>query len=146
MLLTRVLTALVLLPLVVLGILFLPTTSIAAIAAGVLLIGAWEWGLLLRFTGLPARLAYAALGAAGLLWGWWSVMHGWNAAAVLAAAVAWWLAATAWICRFPRGWEATLGRWPVAALLGLLALTATLFSLKTLGDGIRDALDPRGDR
>ena len=29
--------------------------------------------------------------------------------------------------------------------LPALALTATLFSLKTLGDGIRDALDPRGD-
>lgn len=129
MLLTRVLTALILLPLVVGGILFLPTTAVAALAAGVLLVGVWEWGLLLRFTALPARAAYAAAGAAALAVAWWSAGQGPAVAALLAAAVVWWLAAVGWVYRFPRGWEGTLGRWPVAALLGLLLLTATLLAL-----------------
>lgn len=129
MLLTRVLTALVLLPLVVAGILFLPTAAVAAIAGAFLLVGAWEWGLLLSLTRPPARLAYAAAAGAAFLWLWWQPDGEATARAVHALAVAWWLVAVGWILRFPRGWEGTLGQRPVAALLGLVVLAATFLAL-----------------
>jgi peptide/nickel transport system permease protein len=44
----------------------------------------------------------------------------------------------------PSQWEAHKIWW--VSTLPALALTATLFSLKLLGDGLRDALDPRGGR
>lgn len=129
MLLTRVLTALILLPLVVGGILFLPTAAVAVVAAGVLLIGAWEWGLLLRFAGIAARLVYAAAVAAALAYMFRSVGDARLVSGLFAAALVWWLSAVFWIRAFPRYWEATLGRRPVAALLGVLVLAATLLAL-----------------
>lgn len=129
MLLTRLLTALILLPLVVGGILFLPTIAVAAVAAAVLLIGAWEWGLLLRFSGVAARLAYAAAVAIALACAFWSAGDARLVAGLFAAAVLWWLAAVIWIGAFPRYWEATLGHRWVAALLGMLILTAALLAL-----------------
>lgn len=129
MLSTRILTALILLPLVVGGILFLPTAAVAALAAGVLVIGAWEWGSLLRFTSVPVRVAYTATAAAVLALVWGCAENGWVAAGVLGAALAWWLAAVLWVRRFPHSWETTFGRRPLAALLGLLILAATLLAL-----------------
>lgn len=129
MLLTRVLTALVLLPLVVGGILFLPTNAVAAVAAAVLLVGAWEWGLLLRFAGAVARVAYTGVAAAVLAGVFCSTGNAGAVSVLLAAAVAWWLAAILWIRVFPRYWEATLGHRWIAGPLGLLVLSTTLLAL-----------------
>lgn len=129
MLLTRILTALILLPLVTGGILFLPTAGVGALAAGVLLVGAWEWGRFLQVAGGAARWMYTLAAAAVLAVVGWMAQDVRLAAALLAAAVLWWLAAVVWIRFFPRGWEMTLGRRPAAALLGFLVLAATLLAL-----------------
>lgn len=58
MLLHRILTALVLVPLVILGVLYLPSIGFALLLAAVILIGADEWTRLARFTRFPQRVFY----------------------------------------------------------------------------------------
>lgn len=97
MLRQRVLTALLLAPLVILLILFLPTNWFAATLAAAFLAAAWEWS---RLAGMKSRinrgmlLGFAAvvfvvlwrLRASALLW-----------PALIVAGVGWWLIACVWL-------------------------------------------------
>ena len=58
MLLKRVLTALVIAPIAIAGLFFLPQTQFAVFVGAIIMIGAWEWG---RLAGLGrlGRVAYA---------------------------------------------------------------------------------------
>jgi phosphatidate cytidylyltransferase len=63
----RVLTALILAPLAVLAVLFLPTFDFA-LALGLILLGAaWEWSALGGLTGWSARMGFVALIAAAMI-------------------------------------------------------------------------------
>ncbi|MGB5260283.1 MAG: phosphatidate cytidylyltransferase [Gammaproteobacteria bacterium] len=98
MLRTRLISAAILIPLVVYGVLYLPTDVFQLILAAVLLAGLWEWGRLALLAGTAARLAYLAL-VAGLIW----MCHaaGLEALAwpVLLVGCAWWLGALIWLTR-----------------------------------------------
>ncbi len=59
MLKTRILTALVLIPLLLAALFWLPSTMIAVLFGAITLIGAWEWGTLTGFRG-GQRAAYVA--------------------------------------------------------------------------------------
>ncbi|GAA5785756.1 phosphatidate cytidylyltransferase [Chitiniphilus shinanonensis] len=138
MLKTRILTALVLLPLVLLALFLLPHGGWVAFAAIVCGAGAWEWSRLCGLNGAGAWLlpALVAVGVALLAPGalpifdqpWWPV--------VLAAALFWLLGAPAWL-----RW-----RWPLAATLakglpvGFLLLLGAGLSLIAL----RGAVGPWG--
>lgn len=132
MLLTRVLTAIALLPLVVAAILWLPTDAIAVLAGAAFAIGAWEWGRLLGFRTRPGRAVCAAIAVAGFAGLWWLPAQHPLPRGLAAAAVLWWLCVIFWIMRFPRGWEATLGRRPLAAALGVVVLGATFLAVLTV--------------
>lgn len=134
MLLTRVLTALALLPLVVAAILWLPTDAIAVVAGGAFAIGAWEWGRLLDFRTRQARAVCAAIAIAGFAGLWWLPAQHPIPRVLMAAAVIWWLCVVLWIARFPRGWEASLGRRPLAAALGVVVLGATFLAILAVHD------------
>ena len=102
MLLQRVLTALVLIPLVFAGVLYLPPPAFAAVLGGVVLLGGHEWARLAGFEGpragwlVMAGLAaamlpgYLLLDGAGWIWvagaatGWWA----WVTASLLAGRAA----------------------------------------------------------
>jgi phosphatidate cytidylyltransferase len=135
MLLTRILTALVLAPLVVAALFGLPPAGWALVALGFVTAAAWEWAALAR-AGLPARAAYAAatalLGLALLFApaarfgaaGW----PAWVAAPLLVAATAFWVLVLPFWLR---------GRWRLpggapAWLLGWLLLLATWVALVQL--------------
>ena len=60
MLLKRVLTALVIAPIAILGVFFLPQTQFAVFVGAIISVGAWEWGRLAGL-GCRSRVAYAAL-------------------------------------------------------------------------------------
>jgi phosphatidate cytidylyltransferase len=63
----RLLTAGLLVPLIIGGILLLPTPLFALLMAGIVLLAAWEWAPLAGLVGVRARSAVVAAGAAGLL-------------------------------------------------------------------------------
>lgn len=100
MLKQRLLTAAVLIPLVVWGVLDLPSGAFAAVLAVLVLLGAWEWSGLAGLQTAARRWGYLLLIGA-LLAGAVS-LSGDVARTVIAAAVLWWLAAAVRIYRFNR--------------------------------------------
>ena len=70
MLKQRIITALILIPLVLWGILALPTTILASILGVIVLLGAWEWARLVGIQGLPGRVAFLLVTLASLWLGW----------------------------------------------------------------------------
>ncbi len=98
MLKTRLISAAIMVPLVVAGVLYL-STDIFALALGlVMAAGLWEWSRLVPLHGMTARLAYitVVLLLIGLLW---LVQPETYIGPILIAAVAWWLWALYWVTR-----------------------------------------------
>ena len=127
MLRQRILTALILIPLVVLAVLWLPTPLFAALLAVLVLMGGWEWSNLAGLRTSVGRVLYLAMLALALWLAWW--WHGQPAAwGILLLGVLGWLLALAWISRpdFARDHDAlkgVAGFWVlVPAWLGLVLL------------------------
>ncbi len=123
MLRQRVLTALVLVPLVVAAVLALPAAGLALLLGAILLLGAWEWAGLAGLQAPVPRAAYVLL--LGLL-----LALGWGVRDTLGPAVVWgavvaWGAAAAWVVAF----QVSAGRRPAAPgvlLLRVLGLPVLL--------------------
>ena len=91
MLKQRIITALILIPLVIGGILGLPTGQLGLALGLFVLIGAWEWSALIGIAHWSRRLAYVAL-LASLLFNAFALLDPpWAMLPVLLVAVAWWL-------------------------------------------------------
>ena len=97
----RILTALVLAPLAVAAVLWLPTGAFLMLAAALLLLGLWEWTRLIGLRG-HARRAIVLLAHAGVLaWLAWRGTGLIPWIAVLGAA--WWCLAALWLRRMEFG-------------------------------------------
>ena len=97
----RVLAALVMAPVAVGAVLFLPTPWLAAAVAGLMMVGLWEWTLLSRTTGRAARAAYLAANIALMTALAWNAGHGLGQLVAVATwGSLWWLLALAWLARF----------------------------------------------
>lgn len=131
MLKERVITALVLLPLVFWCVFGGVALAFPLFAAALVLVGAWEWTAMMRWQPLAARLAYVAVTAAllldvqgrGLEQGLGFVLAG--------ASLFWLLPALHWVRRYP----AEASTWDRAALLvpvGLFLLVPTWAGLVQL--------------
>ncbi|MFA7388280.1 MAG: phosphatidate cytidylyltransferase [Thiohalobacteraceae bacterium] len=124
--LKRLLTAVVLMPLVVLAILRLPTPGFEILAGLFLLLGLWEWtGLIpMRNGAVKAAylLAFAILAGAA----WWMLQDQTRLLVWLLAVIAlWWLVAAAWLGRpqLGRDWRS------IKVLLPALVLVPTWLAL-----------------
>lgn len=97
MLKQRIITALILIPLAIAGILYLSGTAIAIIFAALMLLAAWEWSQLSGLTSLLARTVYVLLIATicWLLWPQTAVPV--QMLTIANTALAFWLLATVWI-------------------------------------------------
>src|SRR5699024_2356726 len=133
MLVTRIATAVVLIPLVVVGILALPSIAAGAIYALFMLAGAWEWARLLGWISVRARLAFgAAFAVLAVVLGWaewWFAGLGAVGDALLALACAWWLLVVYWLRRFPASWDGWIGRASGGGMIGLLVLLASTYAI-----------------
>jgi len=129
----RVLTALVLLPLLLALVWYAPPAGIYAVFTAIGAVVAWEWAGLIRRDGQPTavamRLAYAAL-TAGLMAGLWLVPDRalwlpW----LLAAACLWWMLVPALFPGFPGNLQRHAPPPLVMAVLGWLLITSTMLAL-----------------
>jgi phosphatidate cytidylyltransferase len=97
----RVLAALVMAPVAIGAVLWLPTPLLAAAVAGLMMVGLWEWTLLSRTTGRAARASYLAANIAVMTALAWNAGHGLGQLVAVATwGSLWWLLALAWLTRF----------------------------------------------
>lgn len=116
MLKTRIITALILAPIAIGGVFFLPPMGFALFTAAIITLGAWEWANMSGLERQPGRMGYAAL-IAVILYGLIDV----SAVAVLWLALLWWVVCFVLVRSYPAGSE----RWgsvPARALMGVLVL------------------------
>lgn len=131
MLLQRLITALLLLPVLLAAIFFAPTPVFYALICIAGVIAAWEWAQLMPGCTAPRqRLVYAALVALVLAAAWWLPPPA--RLGLMALAVLWWLMALVIFRGFPRNFERRRpGRLPMG-VLGLLLLSSTMLALAQL--------------
>ncbi len=130
MLKQRIITALVLLPVVVLLVLFAPTAWLGVLFSALTLLAAWEWAALSGYVRTGGRILYCLLTAvwcaavvlAGLTWSWDGILS-----SLCGMAIAWWLFALIWIT----AWRTDFPR-PCKAFSGWLTLIPPLFAALAL--------------
>ncbi|MDF1821423.1 MAG: phosphatidate cytidylyltransferase [Alcanivoracaceae bacterium] len=128
MLKLRVITALVLLPIVLGAMFFLERQAFAGVAALFFLAGGWEWSGMMRAPGKAVRVIWLA-SLAGLLLAAETLRPAW----LLTLLPAWWLLALVLVVAYPRlagGWF----RLPVLAVLGYLLLVPSWAAVVHLQD------------
>lgn len=134
MLKTRILTAVVLAPLVVAAIFLAPGWAYAALFAAVVAAGAWEWAALVGVQTLAERMVYLGVFLAlALLLYLWPALH----VPALVLAASFWLLALVRVLRFT-GAERLNGTHWLDVVLGLVVVGgayAALLTLRSQPDG-----------
>ncbi|MDT8384313.1 MAG: phosphatidate cytidylyltransferase [Gammaproteobacteria bacterium] len=132
MLKQRLLTAAILVPLVVWGILRLPTDYLALVLALFVIQGGWEWSGLMKMRSVAQRGLYTLVVAASLAGAWWMLRDAaanWMALPVLS--LFWWLLAIAFVLHFPNSaarWSSSVAQ----SLIGLIVLVPTWLAVIAL--------------
>ena len=97
----RVTTALVMAPAAIAAVLLLPTPLLAALIAGLMMLGLWEWTLLSGTRAPTARAAYLAANVAMMTALAWAAGSGMAVLPMAAnVGVGWWLLVLVWLARF----------------------------------------------
>ncbi|MCS5558038.1 MAG: phosphatidate cytidylyltransferase [Oceanospirillaceae bacterium] len=135
MLRSRIATALVLAPLTLGAVFFLPHQAFALFMALVVLMGAWEWTAMMRLVSRSQRTVYvlAVLFAIVVL----QKLMAQYPQGVFVVAVVWWLMATMLVVQYPR-FSTVWCRRPVKGLVGLLILVPTwaaMVSIRQMDQG-----------
>ncbi len=129
MLKTRIITALILAPIAIGGIFFLPPLGFSLFTGAIITIGAWEWANMSGMVAPVARIAYALVVAAVLY-----ALLNVPAVAVLWLALVWWVLCFLLVRSYPTG----AGRWgsvPARAVMGLLVLVPAWVGLNHIRTG-----------
>ncbi|MFT6113659.1 MAG: phosphatidate cytidylyltransferase [Oleispira sp.] len=118
----RLITALILAPLMVGGIFFLPIEQFAYFIGFIVTVAAWEWANLSGYSSPFVRIAYAGVVAvATFATAYFMAQHAELASLILAVGAFWWLVACWLVIQYPNKvtlWQAK----PVRAVLGLFVL------------------------
>lgn len=141
MLKQRIITALILAPLAILAILFLPLDVFQYAIAGVIALGGYEWA---NMSGLPKRphkvaflfvllavcLGLISLVDTNMIWyqGKLNAIYHW----VLSIACLWWLVSLAMIIAYPRYSKFWQTSWMIRCLFGVLTLIPTWVAVVSL--------------
>ena len=134
MLRQRILTALVIAPIVLATLVWLPPVATWVLLSALVLMGAWEWTAFPRFQHVAARIAYF-LAIAVAMYACWELSHSpERLQALLYVAVAWWLLAFVWVATYPKA-SAVLAI--VAGFLILVPAWTALARLSLVPEGGR---------
>jgi phosphatidate cytidylyltransferase len=142
---TRILAALVMLPLAVGGVLLLPSNLLAAAIAVIMVVGLWEWAALAGLRSRVARAAYLLLNAivlSALSWGAGPELVPIKLVAL--AGVLWWLLVPLWLWRFEFARADTVFARALKLLAGSVCVIpawAAIFWLHHGASGIGHAAD-----
>ena len=131
MLLQRILTAFVLIPLIIAGIIFLPPTYFSTGVGVFILVGAWEWSALIGFKKISARWGYVLCILLGMLISIFLPQH-----FILGFTFIVWIWYAVAIVHYQHkgtglGFQLPVVRW----LVGLLILVSTWIAIVTLKTG-----------
>ena len=128
----RIITALILLPLVVLGILKLDSETFSLVLGLIIFIGGTEWCRMARIVKRSQQVLFLVVLALSL-WISWLNLHDMNfLRPLLWVAFIWWLAALVWVLIYPRGHGFWYGHGLVRGISGLLVLVPTFSALTAL--------------
>ena len=113
----RIITALVLLPVVVAAVLWLPPNWFLALFSAVLLLGLWEWTRLSGMVRPELRAVVLAVNAGVLAWLAW---RGWPGLfpVVTLLGVLWWMVAMIWLGRIRMALEPSRGNTLIKLIVG----------------------------
>ncbi len=128
---TRVLTAVVLLPLAVGAVWYLPNPIFALLISALIGLGSWEWGRLMQLT-MPAQTAYLLLVWAACAGAWLLTSDVLSLRMLMSGAALWWLAAAGWVLAYPAGLPAGTPRRLLKAVVGLFVLVPAFISVSRL--------------
>jgi len=128
----RIISALVLVPLVVLAILKLDANGFALVTAAVVMLAAWEWSALVPIANKVGRVSYVLLTLALLVVTWRFSQHPMLVTSVLWLAMGWWLFALFWITNPALGGGETAGHAMLKAVLGFGVMSSTWLALYVL--------------
>ncbi len=131
MLKQRVITALILLPLILGPIIWFPTPWLYVFLAGPGLIAAWEWTALMGLRTSTVRFGYLALVAAFLALAWYAATLD-RAVGVLVLGAAWWVHALRLVSGYPDNFRRRPPALATMAVYGLLMLVPALLGLALL--------------
>jgi len=126
---TRIITALILAPIAIGGVFFLPPVGFAIFTAALIALGAWEWANMAGLTAQPARVGYSAAVLLIL-----AALYTITAQGVLWLALLWWLAGFGLVANYPKG-SARWGSVPARVAMGLLVLVPAWVGLNYLRSG-----------
>ena len=119
MLKQRLLTAAILVPFVIFGILAFSTPYFALMFAVFVLVAGWEWGGVMKLSSTSKRVTYVAIVGLMMAIIWFFVgrdSEDWLALPVIS--LFWWLLALVWVLTYPK----STSRWSSSWLLFLIGL------------------------
>ncbi len=131
----RIITALILAPLVIAGIFFLPTQGVAMMAALVTLLGFWEWTQFApmrngsRYLAILPSLLVLGISGCYLYPGVTGGMLSWPLMILLSSGALWWLGASALAVTYPKTRHWWQNSTPLKQLFGLLTLLPFMWSI-----------------
>jgi phosphatidate cytidylyltransferase len=128
----RIISALVLVPLVVAAVLKLDVGNFALLAAMVVVLGSWEWATLVPLRQLSMRVGYVVLTLAMLALTWKFAQREALVNSVLWLAMLWWLFALFWISRPALGSGENASHASAKSVLGIGLLISTWLALVVL--------------
>jgi phosphatidate cytidylyltransferase len=128
---TRVISALIMAPLVIYGVLFASNPVFSAILGAVMLAGVWEWSHLIPLKTMTGRVSYTAA-VAVLMWLLWQTGLAPWIKPLLFMAFVWWLCALLWLSRPQLFASASLLNSCVKMLMGALVILPAWAALSTL--------------
>ncbi len=130
MLKQRLLTALVLIPLVVWAVLALSTNALGLVLALFVVLGSWEWGRLIGLNSVVARTGYVLLIVTLLLLAHISARQLAGVEfMIFVLAGAWWLIGTVWVFRYHGGTGIKPQDTFIGMIVGILVLVPTWLAL-----------------
>ena len=133
----RTITGLILAPIGIAAVLFLPTAALAAFTSLTVLVAMWEWTRMSGFTSRPMRSAIVALVVLALVV-LWLLRNDAASGYVIVAGGIWWIVAFGWLRNFSFGAAPTRENAAIKLAAGLLATLPAWIALTKLHG------DPRG--